>query len=467
MECYNCKTELGPEETCPRCGTNVKMYKKLIAISNGFYNMALERAKERDLAGAVEALKTSLQYYKMNIQARNLLGLVYFEMGETVSALSEWVLSKNFKEKDNLADRYLSDVQSNQSLLSTTNQTIKKYNQALQYCRQGNTDLAIIQLKQVVSANPKLIRGHQLLALLYINSQKFDMARKYLRMAEKIDCRNKLTMRYLAIVQEQAKEKGEKVKKSRKKENRVEYYNGTDTIIQPTNIRDNSGWMMILNVLVGLAIGITATYFLIVPSIRQNLQKDLNVRVSEASDELTSKNQEIQDLKSQVTKLTKSAKNAKADSEESKLQLSGYSKLLEAFQAYQKDGVDGAKEILAQIDASSLDKHAKEMYDSFQADINASFLQSSYDEGYGEYLKYNYAGAAELLQQVVDLDESYHNGDAIYYLAQSYRHLQEDAKAAELYQKVIDEYPNTQKAQSSKNDYLPEVQARLGTQVQQ
>lgn len=225
--------------------------------------------------------------------------------------------------------------------------------------------------------------------------------------------------------------------------------------------------MMILNVLVGLAIGITATYFLIVPSIRQNLQKDLNVRVSEASDELTSKNQEIQDLKSQVTKLTKSAKNAKADSEESKLQLSGYSKLLEAFQAYQKDGVDGAKEILAQIDASSLDKHAKEMYDSFQADINASFLQSSYDEGYGEYLKYNYAGAAELLQQVVDLDESYHNGDAIYYLAQSYRHLQEDAKAAELYQKVIDEYPNTQKAQSSKNDYLPEVQARLGTQVQQ
>jgi len=143
MECYNCKTELGPEETCPRCGTNVKMYKKLIAISNGFYNMALERAKERDLAGAVEALKTSFQYYKMNIQARNLLGLVYFEMGETVSALSEWVLSKNFKEKDNLADRYLSDVQSNQSLLSTTNQTIKKYNQALQYCRQGNTDLAI------------------------------------------------------------------------------------------------------------------------------------------------------------------------------------------------------------------------------------------------------------------------------------------------------------------------------------
>ena len=60
-----------------------------------------------------------------------------------------------------------------------------------------------------------------------------------------------------------------------------------------------------------------------------NLQKDVNVRVSEASDELTSKNQEIQDLKSQVTKLTKSAKNAKADSEESKLQLSGYSKLLE------------------------------------------------------------------------------------------------------------------------------------------
>ena len=33
------------------------------------------------------------------------------------------------------------------------------------YCRQNSTDLAIIQLKKVLSLNPKLVKGHQLLAL--------------------------------------------------------------------------------------------------------------------------------------------------------------------------------------------------------------------------------------------------------------------------------------------------------------
>ena len=68
--------------------------------SNAYYNQALSRAGVRDLSGAVESLKKSLRFNKKNIQARNLLGLVYFEMGETVSALSEWVISKNFKPEN-------------------------------------------------------------------------------------------------------------------------------------------------------------------------------------------------------------------------------------------------------------------------------------------------------------------------------------------------------------------------------
>lgn len=35
----------------------------------------------------------------MNTNARNLLGLVYFEMGESVKALSEWVISKSLQER--------------------------------------------------------------------------------------------------------------------------------------------------------------------------------------------------------------------------------------------------------------------------------------------------------------------------------------------------------------------------------
>ena len=51
----------------------------------------------------------SLRYNKMNTNARNLLGLVYFEMGESVKALSEWVISKVCRE-DNPATAYLADI---------------------------------------------------------------------------------------------------------------------------------------------------------------------------------------------------------------------------------------------------------------------------------------------------------------------------------------------------------------------
>ena len=87
----------------------------------------------RDLSGAAESLRKSLRFFKMNHQARNLLGLVYFEMGETVDAIDEWVIARSLMPENQQAEQYLSAVQSNSNKLDALNQTIKKYNQALQY----------------------------------------------------------------------------------------------------------------------------------------------------------------------------------------------------------------------------------------------------------------------------------------------------------------------------------------------
>lgn len=42
--------------------------------SNACYNEALQRASVRDLSGAIDSLKRSLRFNKLNIDARNLLG---------------------------------------------------------------------------------------------------------------------------------------------------------------------------------------------------------------------------------------------------------------------------------------------------------------------------------------------------------------------------------------------------------
>ena len=97
MFCYNCGCRLSEHDFCTSCGVDVARYKKIMSIANMYYNDGLAKAKVRDLTGAITSLRQCLKFNKNHIEARNLLGLVYFEMGEVVAALSEWVISKNLK----------------------------------------------------------------------------------------------------------------------------------------------------------------------------------------------------------------------------------------------------------------------------------------------------------------------------------------------------------------------------------
>ena len=202
MNCVNCGAFLTDMDLdyCPNCGYNVLIQKKVDYLSKSFYNQGLEKASIRDLSGAIACLKQSLIYDKRNIKARNLLGLVYFETGEVVSALSEWVISKNLQPARNLATEYINKLQANRNRLNAINETIRKYNNALMLCREGHEDMAAIKLRRILSQNPKLIKGYHLLALIYIHKGEYEKARKILKKAAKIDKTNSTTLRFLKEV---------------------------------------------------------------------------------------------------------------------------------------------------------------------------------------------------------------------------------------------------------------------------
>ena len=139
MRCPRCDANVSDTATlCTFCGQNLSVIHYIRRVSNTYYNLGLEKAKVRDLSGAIVVLKKSLEFNKKNTNARNLLGLIYYEMGETVAALSEWVLSKYLQADDNAADYYINTIQKNQTALDATNQTIKKYNSALAAAQAGN-----------------------------------------------------------------------------------------------------------------------------------------------------------------------------------------------------------------------------------------------------------------------------------------------------------------------------------------
>ena len=99
---------------------------KLVYQSNYWYNDGLKKANIRDLSGAIVSLRRSLQYNRANIAARNLLGLVYYGRGDVAEALVEWILSKNFKSHENIANYYIQKTRENSAELEAVNQAVKK-----------------------------------------------------------------------------------------------------------------------------------------------------------------------------------------------------------------------------------------------------------------------------------------------------------------------------------------------------
>ena len=310
MNCIFCGTPLSEHDYCKGCGADTTLLKRIARISNLLYNQGLEKAMVRDLSGAIVCLKRSLKFNKDNIDARNLLGLVYYETGEVVSALSEWVISKNKSTQNNLADVYIDKLQSNKNKLDLINQTIKKYNQALLYCRQDNEDMAVIQLKKVLNQNPQLIKAYNLLALLHLKRQEYEKARKLLKRAAYIDATNTTTLRYLQEVEaatgiSTSLDMKRKKKYAKEKVNKLTgtttYMSGNEMIIQPTTFRDSSAVATFINIFLGVLLGGAVVWFLVVPGTRQSINASANKQVTDANSKMASEASKVQGLEDEIS----------------------------------------------------------------------------------------------------------------------------------------------------------------------
>lgn len=443
MKCFNCGAVLKDMDYCSNCGADVKLYRRMLQLSNAYYNEGLEKAKVRDLSGAVVSLRQSLKINKRNTNARNLLGLVYFEMGEVVEALSQWIISQSFQSQKNQADYYIEAVQNNPARLETINTTIKKYNQSLVYCEQGSYDLAVIQLKKVLSMNMNLLKGHQLLALLYMKMENYGRARAELKRVLAIDRTNTRALRYMKELDAAA---GKEDKKEKEEQNKdaIAYTSGNETIIQPVGVKDNSGFHSIINVIIGVAIGAAVMWFLVFPAQQKMTNDELNKAVAEYSDQVESKTAALSSLQAEMDGLKKEAESAKETAEEVSAQLGSYEGLLKAYRTYTEGDAAATLAELETINQDTLTEDGKTLFDAMFQEVGAEAIKALYNTGYAAYEAGDYDTAITDLGKCYELDNS--QGDALYFLARAYHKSGDTENAKIYYQKVVDEFPNTRKA---------------------
>lgn len=470
MFCYNCGCQLSEHDFCTACGADVSLYKKIMYVSNMFYNEGLEKANVRDLTGAINSLRQSLKFNKNNIEARNLLGLVYFETGEVVAALSEWVISKNLRPEKNIADDYIEMLQSNAARLDSINQTIKKYNQALVYCVQDSKDLAVIQLKKVLSLNPKFIRAHQLLALLYMDAEEWERARRELKKCMDIDRNNTLTLRYMKEVElmlvpdENAKQPGR-----RKKEEAVRYQSDNEIIIQPLNVKEQKGGGIstLINIGIGLVIGMAAVYFLVVPAAVSNANNEAQKTITDIGNQLDTRTSRVQELETSLANL-----QTENDALNQELQgivgtdgtLQTFDSLLSAATAYLEtqdiqETAANLESIAGNVNVEDTSEAFQKLYQTLLDTIGPDLSVEYYNAGYTAARSEDYASAIENYEKAFYWDAT--NEDALYELANAYQRNEDTENAIATYDKVIELFPDTEQARRAQQyrDRLTEQEA--------
>ena len=426
--------------------------KKNCQIANAYYNLGLSKAKNRDLSGAAEALKKSLRFNKFQTDARNLLGLIYNEIGEVGAALTQWVISLNLQETDNLAEEYLSEVYKNPGYLEMADQAAKKFNQALVYAKNENEDLAVLLLMRMTAEMPNYVKAQELLAVLYIHHEDYTKAGRCLYHALKADPYNPHALRLMAYVKRNT---GKAEVERRKIKNAFSHRQmQDDDIILPPSYKENTGWQMVFNILTGLVLGAAVIFFLVMPASKEALNSRHNEELRQNLELMNQKSIEIDDLNEKL----KTAEQAQQQAEDtlSTMQNSSgsvigqYQKLVQILQAYRDEDLRTAAGLYVELDVSVLN-------DGVLNDIVAWVQQDMQQQGWeilkqmGDEAMNQENGAAQAIDAYQkSLMIKGDNPEVIYKLGMAYVAAGDTETANGHFGDVIMNYPDSEYAEQAK-----------------
>lgn len=420
-------------------------------IANSYYNLGLEKAQIRDLSGAAECLKKSLRFNKYQTDSRNLLGLIYYEMGEVADAIVQWVISLNLQPENNRCDYYLDEIQRKPGRLEVASQNVKKYNQALWYAQTGSYDLAILQLVSAVEENDHYVKAQLLLALLCISQENYIRAGKALRRVLQIDRSNQKALWYMSVVK---KNTGRAEIEKQQLDHAFSHSRlEDDNIILPPTYRESTGGQMVIHILVGVVLGVAAFMTLVMPSIEERINSEHNQEILEYSEQLSQSNIRADQLESQLAQAEGARDTAEASLEsvvsDSGGTISQYASLARILQAYREDDFRTAVQIYAGMNTALItDPNLAPILEEIQTDMaedGYQVLDELGDEAAGSG---DYAGAVSYYDASLRIQPD--NAAVMYDKAAALKAQGQEDEADDLFGQIIDAYPDTDYAVMSR-----------------
>ena len=364
--------------------------------------------------------------------------------------------------EENIYGKELEEIKKNKTELYKANQMIKKYNQALNYAKQGNDDLAMLQLKNVVAAIPNFADAYLLMALLSIKGENYEDARQFLDTILKIDPDNQSAIEYgkefeVASVEEepQAKETEKKERKKEKKEKKSPVKTQTEqepkkkSPFSISSFQENeAGKSPMFYMVTGIVIGVIVAAVLIYPTVRASFNHKSTSQVEDYKEQILAKDTQLKASDKKVKEAQKAQKKAEDELSEyigTSKKDGVYDSLLKALQKYSDRDYTGAADALLDIDSKKLTtKNMKSIYNDLTAKVYPNATTGLYTKGKNAYWAKDYKSAINYLKKTVKIGTT--NSYAYSYLGQAYEASGDKKNAKKTYEELIKKFPGTSQA---------------------
>ncbi len=281
MKCLRCGKEIAPYDVvCHNCGARVQVMKQIDRISNKYYNKAIRQIKGSNLSGALESLGLSVGFNSKNINALNLMGLVYFEIGETAKAIECFILSSNRQKRNNRALQYIEYIDRNISEIDKMDMGAKLYNEVLHKMKSENLGMAdpkrihrvletsAKKLESALKFNSKLLKAINLLTLCYIMLGERSKALELNKTVLYTDVTNREAAIYFNILcPDRTRPPIKMTETAPKKESKTEVLTAP---VESQGFFTSSMFMEVVAFLLGILACTAVFVFLVIPGINEN-----------------------------------------------------------------------------------------------------------------------------------------------------------------------------------------------------
>ena len=454
MTCPICTTKYEYGNLCPHCRADAKLYKSVAQMSDALYNGGLAKIKNSDLSGAIELLNKSISVNKRNTQARNLLGLVQYEIGHIGEALKNWVISCGLQREDNEAENYINKIQNNARALESLNDAIRIYNLSIKDIRQNSNDMAIIKLRQAVDINPKFLDALNLLALCYMMQKDRSKAATIVDRVLAIDANNATATKYYNELNPGTKIAGVKIgkaqnsksKKKAAKEEPVTPYKQV-TLHERRNV--NFHIEGILCLVIGAVLAVAVMTVFINPAMEPTdnfLADQLQIQLAAAEENYSQlaaeKDQEIAALIAEQSELIADAEYW----EERHFNLERTLQVLGALELLREGNLADAANALAAINTEGLTQEAQGWAAEIRSTAFPQLAQEYFSTGFTLYFAGDFTEALTNFQRSYEFAQHLEDGtlfsDVLYYLGWTFSQGINNAQSIHYFERLLNEFPD-------------------------